>query len=255
MDRKHGQILVLTLIIFTAVSLQAAYSLSPNETLKKIVAKAQQNEKLAEEIGFHQVTVTKKMKDGKLSSENVRLYRTAWVEDQPYMELIQVDGKDLNQKEKKQEAERKAKFLKSLHEKKDKEESVTWDGLYSKYDFQSLPADSMGRYVFSFKPKPGKLQERSKSEKVLNHVKGTLWADEEFNIVRAEAKLLDNVRFGLGILGNLEKFELKFEQQDYQNISVPSNFYVHFKARVALLKTEERQIQATYKDFFRRQQN
>lgn len=253
MDRKYAQVVVLALILIIAASLQAEYSLSPDETMKKIVEKAQQNEKLAEEIGYHQVTITKKMKDGKVSKENVRVYRTVWVEDQPYMELLHIDGKGLNEKEKKQEAERKAKFLKSLHEKKDEEESVTWNDLYAKYNFQSLPADTIARYVFSFKPKPGKLRERSKSEKVLNHVEGTLWADEEFNIVKAQAKLQDNVRFGLGILGNLEKLELNFEQQDFQNIIVPYTFYVHFKARVALLKTEERQIQATYKDFFRRQ--
>lgn len=253
MDRKYAQVLVLVATIVIVSSVRAEYSSSPEETMKKIVARAQQNEELSEEIGFHQITVTRKMKDGKVASENTRIHRLTWLQNKPYMELIKVDGHDLNAKEKKEEAERKAKFLKSLRKKEDDEDSVTWNDLYSKYDFQLLPADSIGHYVFSFKPKPGKLRERSKSEKVLNHVKGTLWADEDFNIVRAEAKLLDNVRFGLGILGNLEKFELKFEQQDFENISVPSTFYVHFKARVALLKTEERQIQANYKDFFRRQ--
>jgi len=253
MDRKHAQILVLVLTVITVSSVRAEYSVAPDDALKNIVAKARQNEELAEEIGFHQITVVKKMKNGKVTSENIRMHRSVWLENEPFMELIKVDGQDLSPKEKKQEAERKAKFLKSLREKKEEEESVTWDDLYSKYDFQLLPADSIGHYVFSFQPKSGKLPERSKSEKVLNHVKGTLWADDEFNIVRAEAKLLDDVRFGLGILGKLENLELKFEQQDFQNIRVPASLYIHFKARVALLKMEERQIQATYKDFFRRQ--
>ena len=251
---KNRFALRLLLIVICALPLGAEDQLTTVQIVERMALRAEEMDLAAKEWGYWQESVQKKLDSkNRIKEEEKKLRKTIWLEGKPYMELVKINDKDPDAGKQKEEAERKAKFLKSLHENNKKEESVTWNDLYSKYDFQLLPADPIGRYVFSFKPKPGKLRERSRSEKVLNHVQGTLWADEEFNIVRAEAKLQDNVRFALGILGNLEKLELKFEQQDFQNISVPSTFYVHFKARLALLKTEERQIQATYKDFFRRQ--
>lgn len=256
MDRKYTPVLNALAAFIAIYSVSANDSLTHDEVLRQIVEKARQNEELANEIGFHQVTAIKKLNDGKVSSENVRMHRLTWVDNKPYLELLKVNGQEPDAKEKKEETERKARFIQSLRKKsKDDPDNVTWYEMYSKYDFQAMPSDSIGYYVFSFKPKAGRLPERSRTEKVLNHVAGKLWADEKFNIVRAEAQLLENVRFGLGILGNIEKLEMKFEQQDFEQIRVPSYFYVHFKARVALVKTEERKIESTYKDFFRRPTN
>ncbi|MGH9858026.1 MAG: hypothetical protein ACRD4B_09305, partial [Acidobacteriota bacterium] len=220
---------------------------------RKIVERAKQNEELSNDVGYEQVTTDRKMKDGKISEQKVRLHRITWLEGKPYPELVKVNGKEPDEKEKKEEKKKKEKFIKSLREKPKKDpEDITWEDLYAKYEFQGLPADSTGVYVFSFHPKSGKLTERSKIEKVLNQIVGTFWADENFNIVRAEARLLDDVKFGLGILGILEKLEMKYEQQNYENILVPSYAYIHFKARVALVKLEERKIEATFTDFFKR---
>ena len=242
--------------VFGSISIQSSSNddtLSTTDVLRRIVERAKQNEALADNIGFHQVTTDRKLKEGKISDQKIRMYRTIWLENKPYLELIQVNGKELDEKEEREEKKKKAKFIKSLREKpKEDPENITWEDLYSKYEFQPLPADSTGVYVFSFRPKSGKLVERSKIEKVLNHIIGTFWADENFNIVRAEAKLLDDVRFGFGILGILEKLEMHYEQRNFEQILVPSYVYIHFKARVALVKTQERKIEATFTDFFRR---
>ena len=254
MDRKFFTT-VITILVWCGVVF-SENNLTTDEIIHRIVEKAKQNEELANEIGFHQVTSNRKLSDGKVSSQKIRLHRLTWIENQPYLELLKVDGREPEAKEKKEEAERRAKFVKSLHEKKkdddEDEDDVTWEEMYAKYDFQQLPSDSIGRYVFSFKPKPGRLSERSRSEKILNHLNGKFWADEEFHIVRAEARLMDNVKFGLGILGKIEKLEIKYEQQHYESVRVPSYFYVHFKARLAMLKTEERKIETVYSDFFHR---
>jgi hypothetical protein len=254
MDRKY---IALLACLLTALVVQAGPSLTDDEILQQILQKAKENEDFTTRVGFHQTTATKKMKDGKISEEKIRFHRLTWIDNRPYLELLRVDGRELNPKEKKEEAERRAKFIKSLgkqdEEEDDDDEDVTWDDMARKYNFQRLPADSTGAYVFSFHPKPGKLSEGSRTEKVLNHVAGKFWADQNFNIVRAEAKLLDNVRFGLGILGNVEKLEMIFKQTDFDRMKVPAYFYVHFKARVALVKVEERQIESRYQDFFYRE--
>jgi hypothetical protein len=253
MNRRLLMSLLALFGFFSVSPLSYSETLSQTEILRKIVERAKQNEGLADDIGYQQVTTDRKMKEGKISEQKVRLHRIIWLEGKPYLELVQVNGKEPDEKEKKEEKKKKAKFIKSLREKPKKDsEDITWEDLYAKYDFQRLQQDSTGVYVFSFRPKTGKLTERSKIEKVLNHVIGTFWADENFNIVRAEARLLDDVKFGLGILGILEKLEMKYEQQNYENILVPAYAYIHFKARVALVKLEERNIEATFTDFFKR---
>jgi hypothetical protein len=253
MNKGFVSFLIALFVWITGASFSYSESLSQTEILKKIVERAKQNEELADEVGYHQLTTDRKIKEGQVSEQEIRLHRITWVENKQYLELLQVDGKEPDRKEKKEEKKKKEKFIKSLREKPKKDpDDITWDDLYAKYDFQRLQADSTAPYVFSFRPKAGKLTERSKIEKILNHILGTFWADENFNIVRAEARLLDDVKFGLGILGILEKLEMKSEQQNYENILVPSYAYIHYKARVALVKLEERNIEATFSDFFRR---
>jgi|GEM_PF-3997526 len=253
MARKFTKFLILAL--FISVSLAAQTSPSNQKILNIVLQKARENEKMAAHFGFYQATTIRKLDDGKVTSQDLKLYRLTWIQDQPYLELLKVNGREPDENTRKDEAARKLKFLKSMNKKEkddDQEDNISWEDLYAKYDFQMLSAETPGQYVFSFKPKEEKLSERSRAEKVLNHVTGKLWVDDEFNIVAAEASLIDNVRFGLGILGNLEKLEIRYKQQSFDRVRMPSLLFIHFKARIALLKTEERQIQATYTDYFRR---
>jgi hypothetical protein len=237
-------------------SIGASPSSTKDDLLKKILNRAKENSEKSLEFGFYQITNTKKMNDGKLASEEVKEYKLIWLNGQPYLELIKKDGKDLDKSEKKKEQDRKAKFVKTLNKKDDDDDEdgddITLDDLYVKYDFQELPADNIGQYVFSFKPKSDKLVERSRIERVVNHVAGKFWADHDFQIVRAEATLMDNVKFGLGIIGNIQTLQAEYEQTPYQGVLMPAKFMIHFKATFAMIKTEERQIQATYTKYYRR---
>jgi hypothetical protein len=250
MVRRFTQIIVL--FFLASFSICADTSSSKDQILKKILERAKKNENLTDRFGFYQTTRTKKMDDGKVISEELNEYRLIWLNNHAYMELVKKDGRDLDESEKREETNRKAKFVKSLNKKDDDDDDITLDDLYVKYDFAQMPADNIGEYVFSFKPKDGKLTERSRIEKVINHVTGTFWADQKFQIVRAQANLMDNVKFGLGILGNLEKLQVEYEQQTFQEVQMPATFSLYFKARIALLRSEERQIESTYSNYFRK---
>ena len=195
------------------------------------------------------------MKDGKVTKEEHRFYRITWIQNQPYLELLKFNGRDLDADARKKEADRKAKFVKSLSKKKedaDDDDDITWDDLYAKFDFEQLPPDQNGAYVFSFKPKNEKLANRSSTEKILNHLSGKFWTDNQFNILGAEANLVEDVRFGFGILGKVERLEIKYLQQTFDDAPLPSHLFISFKGRIALLKSEEGEIEATFKDYYRR---
>jgi hypothetical protein len=252
MARRFTHYIILLFLL--SLSISASPSFSKDDVLKKVLDRARENEKKSLGFGFYQTTHVKKMADGKTTSEETKEYKLIWLQGEPYLELVKKDGKELDKSEKKKEQERKAKFVKSVgkEDDEDDDDNLTWEDLYAKYDFQLLPSDDNGRYVFSFKPKEGKLAERSRTERVLNHVAGKFWVDEDFQITRAEANLLDNVKFGLGILGNLQDLKIQYEQRPYEQVQMPAKLSIYFKAKIAMVKTEERQIQATYSDYYRR---
>jgi hypothetical protein len=250
MARKFAQFLIPLLLL--SFPLFAADALSKEEILKKILEKAKQNEERVKQFGYYQSTNQKKMKDGKVTKVEARLYRVTWIQNQPYLELLKFNGKDLDADGRKKEADRRAKFIKSLSKKDDDDDEITWDDLYVKYDFEQLPPDQNGLYGFSFKPKNEKLASKSFTERILNHITGKFWADHHFNILRAEGNLTDDVRFGFGILGKVEKLEIKYTQQTFEDAPLPSFLFISFKGRIALLKSEEGEIEATFKDYYRR---
>jgi hypothetical protein len=137
MARKFAQFLIPLLLL--SFPLFAADALSKEEILKKILEKAKQNEERVKQFGYYQSTNQKKMKDGKVTKVEARLYRITWIQNQPYLELLKFNGKDLDADGRKKEADRRAKFIKSLSKKDDDDDEITWDDLYVKYDFEQLP--------------------------------------------------------------------------------------------------------------------
>jgi hypothetical protein len=249
--------LVTILFLLLAIG-STTFADSTDSLLDKIVEQARKNDDLLKSYGSFQETVTKKVEeDGKVKSQQTRTYRTVWIEDSPYEELVQVDGKPPDSKQKKEEAKRRSKFVDSLHHKnKDsgEKEEFTWEDLRAKYYFALLPSDQIAKYVFAFEPKKQKLPERSRAEKVLNHVKGMVWVDDQYNIVRVNANLKDPLRFGLGILARVDEFKMDYHQEKFQTVWVPSSLSFQFEARLALLKNERQNVVIRFYDFYPRSQ-
>ena len=251
MEYRRLCLIVATLLL---ICLNATAESPDAERIKKILQKADQNEKLAESFGFYQEKTQKKLDGERVKEQRSKLYRMTWLNNQPYLELLKIDGQPLNKKETEEEGKRKIKFVKGIKDKEedDEDENFTWEELFSKYDFDLLPSDSTGLDLFSFRPKKGKLQQRSRFEKILNHLQGKFWVDPENNIVRAEAQINETISFGLGILGKLDTLEMKFEQTQHEDAWLPAELSIHFRVRLALLKVEEQELHARYFDFFKR---
>jgi hypothetical protein len=168
------------------------------------------------------------------------------------MELIKVNGKEPDKDRKKNEDKRKKKFIKETQKQKDltleNKMEVTWDDLVEKYDFFSKEPEAGFAYVISFHPKPGKKKERNRMEKILNHISGTIWVDADFYVLKARVHLLENVKYGLGILANVENVELQFAQKKVADVWLPDTYHLKYKARV-LVKTRTREIYARFFDF------
>ena len=229
---------------------------SIKEILEKAIEKAKKSDDAAERFGFYQDVISKELSDeGNVQDKKEKTYRTIWLEDKPYQELILVNGQPLKSDDKKDEAKRQKEFVESLHKKEKKEDDsdldFTWDELSRKYDFALLPADNLAPFVLSFQPKSGKLQERNRQERVLNHINGKVWIDHDYNLLRVEAHLIEPVGYGLSILAKIEKLDLDYTQRQFEDVFLPASFHVTFRGRI-LVKSGSREISSTFHSFYAR---
>jgi hypothetical protein len=222
------------------------------ELISKIIKQGQQNYKLSQNYGSYKRVVVKKLsKDGNVKKEETKIYRTTWIEGHPFGELIRINDKVLTKKEKEKEAKRRSEFIKGIHSQDLKEIlEYTSQDLYQKYNFTMLPTDKDVRYIITFEPKKKKLRQRSRVEKILNHLSGKVWVDSEYNLLRVEAKLTDSVSFGLGLFAKIENIELEYTQQEYEQAVLPATLCLRFKARVVLLKNELQEVNTHFYDIF-----
>lgn len=254
----HFRLLLMLALVSFEAGANCIATTSTNELLSKIVEKAKRNYKLSKHFGSYQSTQVKKLsKDDKIRQEETKTSRTVWIEDQSYSELIRINDKELTKKEKQEEAKRRTKFLKAIRTQKTEnkaylKELLKYNGqqLYEKYDFRILPPDRDARFILTFEPKRKKLQERSRIEKILNHLSGKIWADEECNLLKVETKLKDTVSFGLGIFAKIENLEVEYTQQKYQQAWLPATLFRRFKARLAVFKNERQEVSTRYYDVF-----
>ena len=242
---------ILLLLSFEARA-NAAEAAPTQDLITKIVEKGQQNYKLSQGYGSYKRVVIKKLsKDGKTKNEETNIYRTTWIEDHPYGELIRINDKELTKKQKEKEAKRRSEFIKGIHTR-DLKEILEFTGhdLFQKYDFTMLPPDKDANYIITFEPKKKKLPQRSRMEKILNHLSGKAWVDRRYNLLKIEARLTDSVSFGLGLFAKIENIELKYSQQEYEQVVLPARLFLRFKVRVALLKKEFQEIDTQFYDIF-----
>jgi hypothetical protein len=247
----YAHLVVLLLLSFEAGANPVEPPPTP-ELLRGIVEKAHQNYKLSQDYGSYKRVVVKKLsKDGKIKKEETKIYRTTWIESHPYSELIRINDKELTKKQKEEEAKRRSEFIKGIRTQDLKEIlEYTWQELYQKYDFTILPPDQDASYILTFEPKRKKLRQRSRLEKILNHLSGKVWVDAEYNLLRVEAKLTDSVSFGLGLFAKIENIELEYTQQKYEQARLPASLFLRFKARVALFKKELQEVSTRFYDIF-----
>jgi hypothetical protein len=236
---------------FVSVLPLKANSLDP-ELLKSIANKIEKNNELLDNYDFYQDQEVKDLDDdGSVKKVKKQTFRTKLLLDHRYYELIKVDGKGLNDSDKKDEAKRRGKFIKEIQKngKADDEEAdeddFTLADLMEKYDFLQLPSEGEAVYVISFKPKSGELKERNRTERILNHLEGRVWIAADYNLMRAYARLMEPVKYGFGILANVQNVDLKYQQTRFDGIWVPEIFALEYKARV-VVKDQIKQVHSRY---------
>ncbi len=250
------------------LTLFLAGSLANAPSVDEILENAIEVQRLHEEAGnevkydYELLSVTEKLdKNGDVKVVEEHLFESRHIDNVAYERLVKKDGKTLTQKELKREAKRERDFRKKLAKGEarhnDAEQRVAFDEeLIVRYDFELDDVrDVSGRktYVLSYRPKPGKLPEKKRMDRLLNKTTGSLWIDAEtFQIAQVEFELTDRVRLWWGMLGSISKMKGTFMRHPVsEGIWLPerANFYLQGRVLFRSLHVREKVV---WSDFERR---
>lgn len=246
---------VLCLVFAAAASAEQQQAI----IVRKIVQRMEENEKRTHDYGYLQDSyLTLLDKDGNVRGRVKRTFRITWVENEPFAELIKINDRPLSAQTRSEEIKRKEEFGKEVREHSDHDPDGNEIEFHArdfaqKFDFRLLPSDGTSAYRISFQPKSGDVRERDREERVVNRLRGTLWADENGNVLRIQATLSNPVSFGLGILGSADAVSFDYRQQEFQGVWLPHRMDLAFKARIFLAHRHERQTDYFYSPYRRRQ--
>ena len=178
-----------------------------------------------------QYTFTERQTQRQLDSNgNVKKVTSAVYEVYPspepgrtYRKLIEKDGtaltaEELAKEDQKQEAKEARKIAKlysedasrraSAESERRLKETKTIDEIFQVFAFQIIGRETLGgrsAIVVSFTPRPGGEMD-SRAGRILQKFTGRAWVDEEDRqLVRVDAELMDDLSFGFGLLAKLKK--------------------------------------------------
>jgi hypothetical protein len=230
---------------------------SADALIRNVVQNLKQDIVILADYGAHQRIVTTKLSEqGKPKRVEEKLLRTIWVHNNPKNELVSASCKDYDSNTGKARRCVEVKKVSSTkNSKPNKMESeikkIRWTELHSNYEFTLLPQE--GQYqVFSFRPKQKGITPSNRMEKLLAAMGGKVWIDNQFNVVRAEAKLVNPVSFGFGVAAKVHHLAIQYKQQSFKNVWLPSSLTVDFKAKIALLHTERQRIEVLWREPYRK---
>jgi len=246
--------LICLFILILGTSGQAGGIQDP--VIQGIVDSLKRNTALANEFGAHQRVVTTRLSDeGSARRIEEKYLKTIWISDKPKNVLVRVSCKDFESPiQNSQECVEYTRATMSENAKPGRIEAevkkVRWTEMYKNFDFQMLPPE--GSYkVLSFRPKKDGISPANRIEKLLTQMAGKVWVDQDFNIVKAEAKLVSPVSFGLGVAAKVNSIGVQYRQQTYKDVRLPSYLGLEFKAKIALFHTEHQRVEVYWSDPYR----
>jgi hypothetical protein len=232
---------------------------APDHLLNQLIRQVKASITAEQQYGYFQnVEIRKLDGNGKTSSLEKRVYRTVWIDGHPYNELRSINGASLSPTQRHQELKRRSEFIKSIRSNSDRKgvyqelQKVPWTDLYGAYRFTLASSMAGPGCILNFEPSGAKIRERSRFQKLLQHLSGNIVLDEARNVMEAHGRLIEPVRFGLGIVAKVEELEIHYRQQPHEGVWGPASLFLRFKARIALLKTERQEIRINWYNPFPR---
>jgi len=230
-----------------------------DELVSKVLAWAKQQHEAERRYDFRRLADVELLDGkGRVEEREKRVYRAVQIEGHTHDRLVSVDGEPLDEDELEEEQEREERFREHLEERKKKGNEPFFErDLAERFRFEVLGVEQVrGRdaYVMTFEPrKDVDLPEDEDEDRFLNALAGKVWIDtEDHAIARIHARLIETVRFGLGLLAYFKKVSLKLDQRRHaQGVWLPHTTRTYVWGRSLLLKPIRMREQSRFVDYRR----
>jgi len=238
------------------------------ELIRQAAEKDIENDKRQKDYNYSERVEEDKL-DGKgaTKSTEVRLYDVLEIYGEEAHRLISKDGKPLSEKDAAKEDEKIQKIIdkrknesdserekRLKKEEKDREHDREFvREVADAYNFTYQGTESLqGResYVIDAEPRPG-FEPRTREGKILSKFRFRLWLDRaEDQWVKLDATCIDTISFGLVLARIHHGSHILIETTRVNDeVWLPQHIAVHFDAKLALLKSIDRNLDFTYKDY------
>ncbi len=243
--------LLLILASATALLGQA----DAREVIRRAVAADERNWKAARNYTFSErVNLRYLDSQGRVKSQEVSIHDVMLLDGSPYRRLVARDDRPLPPGEEKKEQEKLAGSIAERREetaaqraqrlgeydRRPEWQREAWRELPEAFDFRLAAEevwDGHSLYVIEATPRQG-YQPRSRTAKVLAHLKGKLWVDrQDYHLLKAEVEVIDTISVGLFLVRVAKGSRAAFEQTRVNDeVWLPRQVRAFVSARLGLLK-------------------
>lgn len=242
----------------TAEPIRSAALPPVGEIIRRAVARAASQDEDKAELRFESVvmtTVESLNDEAEVTSTETTVHRRYALEGAVYEELIERDGEPLSESDARNEAKRRADFRREAQAAETRgtvvetndERQVRFDeDLMARYTAEVVGEETVRGercWVIGFKPRDGKLPQRTRIDRALNRSSGELYVSQhDYGVTQIDFRLLRPVRYIWGLVGSLNRAtgQLEFERVG-PNTWLPTSFDVRVDLRVFFV-TQRRHI-------------
>jgi hypothetical protein len=182
-----------------------------------------------------------------------------------FEELIEKDGRALNEKERSAEEKNKNRFIREvenrkkrgLHPQPEKRPGVQFNKrLMFRYRFRIKGTEAVGGHrcwAITFEPGEGQLPVQEMMDHALNQSTGTLWvAQDDYGLARLDFLMSKPFKYWAGLLAVIRNTEGRLDfQRVERRVWLPSHFNLKLDLKVMMVKNIRRHITKTWTDYKR----
>jgi len=243
----------------TTGTVPAEESLSAQQIVDRAVDRAErQNASMVEAFYKSEATTKTQSLDenNRITDQETARYRQYPIHGAVFEELVELNGRPLNEKEKEKEEEKKRDFILEVEKRRNrgdyiqpaKEERIRFNREFTERYLYKIERSEIIRthscWAISFKPKQGDLPERNRMDRALNQMTGILWISrDDYGLVRVEFALRNPFKYWGGILAVIRKTDgwVEYTRVD-PDVWLPLHFNLELDLKVMLFKNIRRII-------------
>jgi hypothetical protein len=255
-------------IAFYSCPVAAEENLSADEIVERAVDRAEKQDRSLVEANYKSDAVTKSQSldaSGRVTGTETSRSIQYPLHGAVFEELVEKDGRPLDEKEIKKEKERKRDFIREVEKRRTrgdyiqptKDEKIRFNREFTERYRYKIEKTEVVRghpcWAISFKPREGKLPVRDRMDRALNQLRGTLWVDrDDFGLVRVEFALHEPFKYWGGFLAVIRKTDgwVDYTRVD-SNVWLPLHFHLKLDLRVMMFKNIRRLITKDWFDYRR----